>query len=105
MILLVILILLYLGISYGVHLTYGDSYPFLAGENYWTPDGNGGWLKVGSPDIPMPETASVTPPLFAVYLPYLVPGLLLALILLTPLNRILESKKKTEEQPEETAEQ
>jgi len=94
MILLVILIALYFGTSFVLNLIYGDSFPFLAGEDYWEPDSNGGWVMHGYPSSEMPEESSVNFPIIIHYLPIFVPALVLIIFLFTPLGKLLE---KTQE--------
>jgi len=101
LILLAILVVLYLGPSLILQGVYGDSFGFLSGENCWKPDGYGGWREHGHPTDPMPVEPSVNVPLLLLYLPILLPGLLLATILLTPLSRKLDDP--TGSQAEEEA--
>ena len=101
MILLLALIVLYFGVGFTCKALYGDSYPFLQGDHYWEPDGNGGWIPHGKPTTELPTTVSEVPPLITYYLPFFVPGFVLFLFLFTPLGRLLEEKK--EEETEDTA--
>ena len=48
LLLLLSVIALYLISAYAIHLVYGPSYPFLAGEDCWMPDNSGGWSDAGS---------------------------------------------------------
>jgi hypothetical protein len=101
-ILIVILIALYFGTSLSLNLIYGDSFPFLAGEDYWEPDGNGGWIEHGHPDSEMPTEKSVNFPIIIYYLPIFVPALVLFLFLFTPLGKLLEKNSEdTNEDNEE----
>jgi hypothetical protein len=80
---------LFLLTSLVLNLVYGPSYPFLAGEDCWIPDGNGGWLSHGHPDDPAPIVSSTNIPFILQYLPIFLPALLLILFTLTPLSRKL----------------
>lgn len=91
--LLVTLVALYLASSWILSQVYGPSYGFLTGEDCWVPDGQGSWTAHGQPSEPMPSEPSVFVPLWAMYLPILLPGLLLAAFLFTPLSRKLETPK------------
>lgn len=97
-ILLIILITLYFGTSFVLNLIYGDSFPFLAGEDYWTPDGNGGWVMHGHPDSDMPKNLSVNFPIIIYYLPIFVPALVLFLFLFTPVGKLLNSSPEISSQ-------
>jgi len=88
--LLGVIIALYLVLALGLHLIYGPSYPFLAGEDCWQPDGQGGWRAHGSPLDSAPTETSVEVPLLLNYLPIFVPALVLILFLFTPLRRHLD---------------
>lgn len=88
--LLAALIALFLAISFGLNLAYGPSYPFLAGEDCWQPDGQGDWLAHGQPTNPAPSVPSVEIPLLLHYLPIFVPALVLILFVFTPLRRHLD---------------
>ena len=88
--LLFVVIGLYLVLSLGLHLMYGPSYPFLAGEDCWMPDGQGGWRAHGSPLDQAPTEMSVEVPLLLNYLPIFIPALVLILFLFTPLRRHLD---------------
>jgi hypothetical protein len=90
-ILLVILIALYFGTSFVLNLVYGDSFPFLAGEDFWESDGHGGWVEHGHPNSEMPVEPSVNFPILIYYLPVFIPALVLFLFLFTPLGKLLES--------------
>ncbi|RME26932.1 MAG: hypothetical protein D6800_05755 [Candidatus Zixiibacteriota bacterium] len=96
LILLAVLALLYLVPSLILQAVYGPSYGFLAGENHWVPDGHGGWRPQGKPVGPPPTVKSVDVPLFWRYLPILLPGILLAVFLLTPLSRRIDSDTPSE---------
>ena len=87
---------LYLLISAALQIAYGRSYGWFEGEDRWEPDGQGGWAMHGHPSGPMPDEPSVYIPILFLYLPVLVPGLLLAVFLLTPLSRKLDSPKPPE---------
>lgn len=89
-ILLAAVIALYLVTSLGLHLAYGPSYPFLAGEDCWLPDGQTGWRAQGSPAAVAPSEPSINVPLLMNYLPIFLPVLFLMLFWLTPLRKILE---------------
>ena len=93
-------VVLFLGLSLALHLTYGSSYPFLAGEDCWQPDGSGGWMKHGSPADPAPSEPSVEVPLLLNYVPIFVPALLLILFMFTPLRHKLESPAEVEDKTE-----
>jgi len=88
--LIVGLAVLYLGISRALYGSYGPSYSFFQGEDCWIPDGNGGWAQHGHPADPAPSEPSREVSLPVQYLPILIPGLVLAAFLFTPLRRILE---------------
>ena len=88
--LLGVVIGLYLVLSLGLHLVYGSSYPFLAGEDCWLPDDQGGWRAHGSPSEAMPSEPSVSVPLLMNYVPLFVPALVLTLFWFTPLRRYLD---------------
>ncbi|MBU8933302.1 MAG: hypothetical protein KOO62_04775 [candidate division Zixibacteria bacterium] len=90
--LLVALIGLYLALSLILHVVYGPSFGFLAGEDCWIPDGDGGWMAHGIPDSIAPDSPSMNVPLLLRYLPIYVPGLILAMFMFTPLRRFIESK-------------
>jgi hypothetical protein len=84
------LAVLYLGLSLALTGIYGPSYGFLQGEDCWIPDSSGGWVKHGNPASPAPEQPSRNVPLPVQYLPILIPGLVLAIFLFTPLRHKLE---------------
>ena len=88
--LLIAIILLYLVPSLVLQAIYGPSYGFLAGEDCWVPDGQGGWVEHGSPAGPPPAQPSVEVPIMVRYIPIFLPALLLILFLFTPLSRKLE---------------
>lgn len=92
------IILLYLVSSLTLNLIYGDSYPIMAGEDFWEPDSQGSWVKHGEPSAPMPSEPSVVVPLIMYYLPVFIPGLFLFLFLFTPLKKLLESKVEADEE-------
>ena len=101
LIFLFILIALYLIPSLIFDSMYGPSYMLWETNDYWRPNTEGGWEPVGHPREPMPTEPSRVVSIWAFYLPFLLPGLVLMLVLLTPLTRILETPKpKTESQPE-----
>ena len=79
---LLVLLLLFVIPAWILRATYGPSYHFLSGHHCWIPDGNGGWLKHG-PLIsgPPPEEPSVKIPILVMYIPVLLPGLLVVLVL------------------------
>jgi len=91
LILLVAIIALYLVTSLALHLIYGPSFPFLAGEDCWMPDGAGGWRAHGHPSDPPPDQPSVAVPLVLNYVPIFLPAALLIVFTLTPLRRKLET--------------
>jgi hypothetical protein len=91
LILLVVIIALFLVTSLALNLIYGPSFPFLAGEDCWMPDGTGGWCAHGHPSDPPPDQPSVAVPLVLVYLPIFLPAALLIVFTLTPLRRKLET--------------
>jgi len=91
LILLVAIIALFLATSLALHLIYGPSFPFLAGEDCWMPDGAGGWRAHGHPSDPPPDQLSVAVPLLLNYVPIFLPAALLILFTLTPLRRKLET--------------
>lgn len=91
---LLILILLYLIPALSLKAVYGPSYNLLLTEDEWKPDGQGGWIKVGEPSSPPPTETSVRVPFVLQYVPILLPGLVLIVVLLTPLSRVLEAKKE-----------
>ena len=88
--LLVGVILLYLLPSLAIKAVYGPSYGFLRGEDCWVGDGQGGWVKHGSPEGPPPDVPSVEVPLAISYIPIFLPALLLILFMFTPLAKRLE---------------
>lgn len=99
---LIAVVLLFLIPSFALEAIYGPSYGFLAGEDCWVPDGQGGWAKHGDPALPQPSQPSVNVPMWVRYIPIFLPGLLLFLFLFTPLSRHLDSPRK-EIPPEEAA--
>lgn len=103
--LLIGVILLYLVPSLTIKAVYGPSYGFMRGEDCYIGDGNGGWVKHGSPEGPPPDVPSVEVPLMVGYVPIFLPGLLLILFLFTPLSKCLEpAPTKSPPESEETAE-
>ena len=100
LLLLVTLVALYLISSWTLSQVYGPSYGFLSGEDCWVPDGQGGWTAHGHPSDALPTEPSVFVPLWAMYLPILLPGLLLAVFLFTPLSRKLEPPKPPPAEPD-----
>ena len=99
---LIAVILLYLIPSLALQGIYGPSYGFLAGEDCWQPDGQGGWEQHGQPQSEPPMQSSVNVPMWVRYIPIFLPGLILFLFLFTPLSRYLEGPRP---EPEEEAEQ
>ena len=99
LIFLVAIILLYLIPSLILQGIYGPSYGFMSGEDCWQPDGTGGWAKHGNPQEPQPSEPSVNVPMWAWYLPILLPGLVLFLFLFTPLSRHIETPVAKEPEP------
>ena len=95
---------LYLILSLGLHLAYGPSYPLLAGEDCWQPNGQGGWRAHGQPQNPAPTEVSVEIPLLLNYLPIFVPALVLVLFVYTPLRKHLAEAPPpaADESPDET---
>jgi len=90
-------IALYLITAYGLHLIYGPSYEFPQHENAWRPDGTGGWVAQGKPTSSMPDVPSETVPTALQYMPFFLPGLLLALFLFTPLRRKLDNGRQSDD--------
>ena len=90
------LILLYLLPSLLLQAVYGDSYGFMAPDNFWTPDGQGGWQMKGFHDTPMPTEPSLNVPVFLQIVPFLLPLLLLLLFLLSPLSSFMDREPKYE---------
>ena len=97
--LLIGIILLYLMSSLILQGIYGPSYGFLAGEDCWVPDGQGGWVRHGNPADPQPEVPSVDVPLMARYVPIFVPALLLVLFMFTPLRKYVDRSGAESEEP------
>jgi hypothetical protein len=87
------LIALYLVPSLIFDAVYGPSYMLWETNDYWRPDAAGGWEAVGHPAEPMPEKPSRVVSIWEFYLPFLLPGLVLMLVLLTPLTRLLEDPR------------
>lgn len=104
LILVLLLMVTYVGLSLILHLNYGDSSPFLQGEDCWLPDGNGGWIQHGQPVSDMPVEASVNIPELVKYIPIFVPALILMLFYFTPLSRKLESEPDETDSTEEESE-
>ena len=100
---LLILILLYLGPALTLKAVYGPSYNLLLTDDEWKPDGEGGWVKVGEPSSPRPDERSVQVPFALQYIPILLPGLVLVVVLLTPLSRVLDTKEAGDSQPAEAS--
>lgn len=98
---LIAIVLLFLVPSLILQGIYGPSYGFLSGEDYWQPDGSGGWVEHGHPAGSPPSEPSVNVPIGVRYIPILLPGLVLFLFLFTPLSRRLETPTRPKEQPEE----
>lgn len=92
-------IILYLVPSLILQGVYGPSYGFMSGDNYWSPDGKGGWMKHGAPDTPAPVEASVDVPVAVRYIPIFLPAILLILFLFTPLGRRLQPRPASAEPP------
>lgn len=84
------LILLYLVPSLPLQAVYGDSYGFMALDDCWSPDGQGGWQMKGFPDTPMPTEPSINVPVFLQIVPFILPLLLLLLFLLSPLSSFMD---------------
>lgn len=108
LIIIIVVVALYLGASLAIHGIYGDSFPFMPGENYWEPDGQGDWVAQGSPTTPEPEGTSEVVPLPMYYIPILLPGLFLFLVLFTPLGRKLDTLQQPlskEPKPDDEAEE
>jgi len=87
-------IILYLVPSLLLQAVYGDSYGFMAPDDCWTADGQGGWLMKGFPDSPMPAEPSLNVPVFLEIAPFLLPLLLLLLFLLSPLSSYMDREPK-----------
>ena len=87
------LIALYLIPSLIFDAAYGPSYMLWETNDYWRPDTSGGWEAVGSPREPMPDQPSQVVSIWAFYLPLLLPGLVLLVVLFTPLTRLLEEPR------------
>ena len=102
--LIIAVIALHIVSSLALQGIYGDLFSggFLADENRWEPDGQGGWAARGEPAEPQPIGDSVVVPLWIHYLPIFLPGALLALFLFTPLSRKLE-KPIPDDEPAKTA--
>ena len=96
---LIAVILLYLIPSLALQGIYGPSYGFLAGEDCWQPDGQGGWEQHGQPQSEQPMQSSVNVPMWVRYIPIFLPGLILFLFLFTPLSRHLEGPRPEPEEP------
>lgn len=84
---------LYFVPALALQAVYGPSYGFMAGEDRWESDGQGGWAKHGTPSDPEPQQPSVMIPIALLYLPVFLPAGLLILFMFTPLSRKLESKR------------
>ena len=95
---LLILIALYLVPSLILDAVYGPSFMLWSGTDYWRPDGQGGWVEVGEPTDPKPVEPSVNVPILMHYIPLLLPGLVLMVVLLTPLTRLLEDPRPKPDQ-------
>ena len=93
------IIILYLLSSLVLQGIYGPSYGFLAGEDSWVPDGQGGWVRHGNPAGPQPEVPSVDVPLMVRYIPIFVPALLLVLFMFTPLRKYVDRAGAESEEP------
>ena len=93
-------ILLYLAPSLVLEAVYGPSYAFPPSEDYWTPDGNGGWIAHGSPSGERPDQPSVNVPLALHYVPLFLPALLLVLFLFGPWSRYMKSALPLPEEDE-----
>ncbi|MCP4603448.1 MAG: hypothetical protein GY847_23505 [Proteobacteria bacterium] len=103
--LLVAIIALHLALALGLQVMYGPSYGFMAGEDCWKPDGQGGWMKHGEPSAPSPAEPSQDIPIPVQYLPIFVPGLVLFAFLFTPLSKKLQPpapEPEAEEMPEDS---
>ncbi len=96
--LLLAIVVLYLAASLALQGIYGPSYGFLAGEDCWQPDGQGGWEKHGNPSDPPPAEPSREVPIALRYLPIFLPGLLLVVFLFTPLSKKLEGPARKEKE-------
>ncbi len=97
-------LLLYLIPSFMLELSYGKSYGFLSYSDCWVPDGNGGWKADGFPDHRRPSEPSVNVPFFLHIVPFVLPMLLIALFLASPLSQFVEKEvdyKATKYDPEE----
>ncbi|MFH1687106.1 MAG: hypothetical protein ABIE70_06235 [bacterium] len=96
------LALLYLIPALALQAVYGPSYGFMAGEDCWQPDGQGGWVEHGAPSDPAPDQSSVVIPIGLLYLPIFLPAGLLILFMFTPLSRKLERRRPDDELGSET---
>jgi len=85
--LLIGMILLYLLPSLALKAVYGPSYVFPPSEDYWMPDGDGGWLRHGFPSSEPPTVPSVIVPTPFQYVPLFLPALLLVMFLFGPWKR------------------
>lgn len=93
LIFLAILIALYLIPSLIFDAVYGPSYMLWETNDYWRPDALGGWEAVGVPREPMPAEPSQVVSIWAFYLPLLLPGIVILVMMLTPLTRLLEDPR------------
>jgi hypothetical protein len=87
-----------------LEISYGSSYNFLSIDNHWVPDGNGGWKAEGFPQDRRPSSPSENIPLVLKLTPFVLPVLLIALYLLSPLSQFIEKEadyKATKYNPEE----
>ncbi len=87
-------IILYLAPSLLLQAVYGDSYGFMAPDDCWTADGQGGWQMQGFPDSHMPEEPSLNVPVFLQIAPFLLPLLLTFLFILSPLSSYMDREPK-----------
>jgi len=101
MIILVGVILLYLIPSLVLKASYGPSYGFMEGEDRWIPDGQSGWEAHGAPLGPPPDPPSEDVPLWAQYMPIFLPGLLMILLMFTPLSAWIDRRDEEEAQIDE----
>ena len=87
-------IILYLVPSLLLQAVYGDSYGFMASEDCWIADGQGGWQMRGFPDSPRPDEPSQNVPVFLQIAPFILPLLLILLFLLSPLSSYMDREPK-----------
>lgn len=97
-------VLLYFAPAVLLEIAYGPSYQLFSLDNHWVPDDNGGWKAEGIPDERRPSAASEKIPLFLKVMPFVLPILLIALYLISPLSQLVEREgdyRATKYNPEE----